>query len=231
MRMESEAKMIFSEKLQIIRKTKGMTQEELAEKLQVSRQAVAKWESGMAYPDIMNLIQLSELFHLTVDYLVKDNECSKSIEHTWDNDIDQLIEFRLEANRNTYAGYADQCSGSRLKSHDYSYEKGDYLYYDTWLGGEKFSGEEAIWKNGEAIYAMNYFGRVLDERFSGDFLKEALRSSSKDSPFRGPAHYQSGEYIYKTKVIGDMDWFQGYEEIFCQDIKVYECYYHGGGLV
>lgn len=38
--------MIFSEKLQLIRKSKGMTQEELAEKLAVSRQAVAKWESG-----------------------------------------------------------------------------------------------------------------------------------------------------------------------------------------
>ena len=47
--------MIFSEKLQLIRKSKGMTQEELAGKLDVSRQAVAKWESGQVYPDISNL--------------------------------------------------------------------------------------------------------------------------------------------------------------------------------
>jgi transcriptional regulator with XRE-family HTH domain len=223
--------MIFSEKLQIIRKSKGMTQEELAEKLQVSRQAVAKWESGMAYPDILNLIQLSKLFHITVDYLVKDNECSKSIGQTSVNDMDKLIDFRLEANRNTYAGYADGCSASRLQSHDHSYENVDYLYYDTYLGGEKFSGEEAIWKEGQAIYAMNYFGRVLDERFSGDFLKEALRAATKEAPYRGPEYYQAGEYIYKTKFIGTMDWFQGYEEIFYKDIKVYECYYHGGVLI
>lgn len=191
----SVAKMTFSEKLQIIRKSKGITQEELAGKLQVSRQAVAKWESGMAYPDILNLIQLSELFHITVEYLVKDNECSKSIEHACDNDMGRLIEFKLEAIKNTYAGYGDQCSASRLQSHDYVYEKGDYLYYDTWLGGEKFSGEEAIWKNGQAIYAMNYFGRVLDERFSDDFLKEVLRASNKVSPYRGPEFYQVGEYI------------------------------------
>lgn len=48
--------MIFSEKLQLIRKNKGVTQEQLAEKLDVSRQAVAKWESGQVYPDINNLI-------------------------------------------------------------------------------------------------------------------------------------------------------------------------------
>lgn len=68
--------MIFSEKLQLIRKNKGLTQEELAGKLDVSRQAVAKWESGYVYPDISNLIKISELFNVTVDYLVKDQECA-----------------------------------------------------------------------------------------------------------------------------------------------------------
>lgn len=68
--------MIFSEKLQFIRKNHGFTQEELAGKLNVSRQAVAKWESGQVYPDIFNLIQISNLFHVTVDYLVKDQDCT-----------------------------------------------------------------------------------------------------------------------------------------------------------
>ena len=62
--------MIFSEKLQLIRKNKGLTQEELAEKLSVSRQAVAKWESGQVYPEITNFIQISNLFNATIDYLV-----------------------------------------------------------------------------------------------------------------------------------------------------------------
>lgn len=68
--------MIFSEKLQLLRKNKGYTQEELAQRLNVSRQAVAKWEAGHVYPDIMNLIQISNLMNVTVDYLVKDQECS-----------------------------------------------------------------------------------------------------------------------------------------------------------
>lgn len=57
--------MIFSEKLQLLRKNKGYTQEEFAERLNVSRQAVAKWESGQAYPDISNLIQISNMMNET----------------------------------------------------------------------------------------------------------------------------------------------------------------------
>ena len=53
--------MIFPEKLQILRKSKGMTQEDLASALNVSRQAVAKWESGQGYPDIGNLISISSM--------------------------------------------------------------------------------------------------------------------------------------------------------------------------
>lgn len=68
--------MIFSEKLQLLRKNKGFTQEGFAERLKVSRQAVAKWEAGQSYPDIVNLIQISNILNVTVDYLVKDQRCS-----------------------------------------------------------------------------------------------------------------------------------------------------------
>ena len=47
-------------------------------------------------------------------------------------------------------------------------------------------------------------------------------------PFRGPEYYQSGQYTYKCNVVGDFSWFQGYEEIYCENVKVYECYFHGG---
>ena len=222
--------MNFSEKLQVIRKSRGLTQEELAEELQISRQAVAKWESGISYPDILNLIALSKLFHITVDYLVKDEECSKPVCQKTLTDKEELIAFRLEANRNTYAGHAAECTSSRCNSHDYCYEKDGYRYYDTWLGGAKFSGEEVVWKDNQEVYSMNYFGRTLDERFSGDFLKEALCAATEDMPYRGPELFQLGEYTYQSKVVGDLEWFQGYEEIYCNEVKVYECYYHGGIL-
>ena len=220
--------MNFSEKLQILRKNKGFTQEALADRLGVSRQAVAKWESGQIYPDISNLIQLSELMSVSVDYLVKDQECSVSIKPQANTDLDELIAFRLEANVNTYAAFMNEVDATRPASHDFRYENGKYMYHDTYVGGEIFAGEEAIWKDGLAVYAMNYMGRVLTDGFSGNFLKEALRAADKKMPYRGPELYQSGEYTYRCKVTGDFTWFQGYEEIYQNEQKVYECVFHGG---
>ncbi|MBE6557115.1 MAG: helix-turn-helix transcriptional regulator, partial [Ruminococcaceae bacterium] len=62
----------LADKLIQLRKQHGWSQEELAEKLSVSRQAVSKWESAQAVPDIANLLQLSTLFGVTTDYLLKD---------------------------------------------------------------------------------------------------------------------------------------------------------------
>ena len=220
--------MVFSEKLQILRKNKGLTQEELAEKLGVSRQAVAKWESSLVYPDIYNLIQISNLMNVSVDYLVKDQDCGVIVSSEAINDIDELIEFRLKANVNTYAGFMNEVDSTRPASHDFRYEDGDYMYHDTYVGGEEFAGEEAVWRNEVTVWAMNYIGRVLDDRFSGDFLKEALRAADKKMPYRGPELYQSGEYTYRCKVTGDFTWFQGFEEIYLNNVKVYECVFHGG---
>lgn len=222
--------MTFCDKLQNLRKSKGLTQEELAEKMNVSRAAVAKWESGQSYPDISNLIQISDLMNVTVDYLVREQSCEAAVSPSENTEIDKLIEFRLEANRNTYAAFSNEVSSTRFDSHDFRYEEGEYSYYDTYVGGEQFAGEEAIWKNGRAVYAMNYAGRVLGIGFSGNFLKEALRAADKTLPFRGPEYFKSGEFIYKTTVSGDINWFQGYEEIFLGNDKVYECFYHGSLL-
>ena len=195
-----------------------------------SRQAVAKWESGQIYPDISNLIQISDLMSVSVDYLVKDRDCAVNIIVQSNTDIDELISFRLEANVKTYAAFMNEVESSRPASHDFRYENGKYVYHDTYVGGEEFAGEEAIWKEGQAVYAMNYMGRVLSDGFSGNFLKEALRAADKNMPYIGPELYQSGEYTYRCRVTGDFAWFQGYEEIYQGDIKVYECVFHGGSL-
>lgn len=64
--------MIFAEKLVRLRKKSGWSQEELAEQLQVSRQAVSKWEGAQSVPELDKLLQLSGLFGVSVDYLLKD---------------------------------------------------------------------------------------------------------------------------------------------------------------
>lgn len=72
--------MLFNEKLKKLRKEEGLTQEQLAEKLNVSRQAITKWEVGDGVPDIENLKQISNLFNITIDELIKE-EKEISIEH------------------------------------------------------------------------------------------------------------------------------------------------------
>ncbi len=64
--------MILADKIIELRKRAGMSQEELAEKLNVSRQAVSKWESAQSTPDLNRILQLSELFGVSTDYLLKD---------------------------------------------------------------------------------------------------------------------------------------------------------------
>ena len=66
--------MEFNEKLQELRKQKGLTQEELAESLYVSRTAVSKWESGRGYPNIDSLKAISQFFSVTIDELLSGEQ-------------------------------------------------------------------------------------------------------------------------------------------------------------
>ena len=66
--------MDFSEKLLTLRKANDMTQEQLAEKLDVSRQSISKWESGQATPELEKIVAMSAVFNVTTDYLLKSSE-------------------------------------------------------------------------------------------------------------------------------------------------------------
>ena len=66
--------MALSKKLYELRKKSGLSQEQLAEQLGVSRQAVSKWESDKAVPESDTLISISQYFNVTLDYLMKENE-------------------------------------------------------------------------------------------------------------------------------------------------------------
>ena len=66
--------MDFSERLLTLRKEMDLTQEQLAEKMNVSRQSISKWESGQAVPELEKIIALSTIFDVTTDYLLKPSE-------------------------------------------------------------------------------------------------------------------------------------------------------------
>ena len=62
--------MVFADKLQSLRKSKGLSQEELAEKCNVTRQSVSKWETGLGYPETEKLLILCEILDVDLDYLM-----------------------------------------------------------------------------------------------------------------------------------------------------------------
>ena len=81
--------MRLAEKIVGLRKSRGMSQEELAEKLGVSRQAISRWEQGTAMPDASNILQLSRLFGTTADYLLNDDYES-------DDDLPQVRQVKAD---------------------------------------------------------------------------------------------------------------------------------------
>ena len=89
--------MELKDKIQELRKRRNLSQEKLAEELKVSRQAVAKWENGDTYPDINNLIQLSNLFNITLDRLLKDDDCMNIIEKEYN--ANEIIQFLILAKK------------------------------------------------------------------------------------------------------------------------------------
>ena len=223
--------MIFQDKLQVLRKEKGMTQEKLAEVIGVSRQAVAKWEAGQSYPELDKIIVLSDLFRVSIDRLVKDNadeNCALQRSAQQIHANEEAVDFLCRAKKNTYAAHGVEADPSRPNSRDLHFVEGSLKYIDTYLGGEKFAGEEALWRDDKPFWAMNYVGRILADGFSGDFLKECLMLVPREYPFRGPLVHQDGQYVYHCIINGEFEWFNGYEEIFSNGTKVYECSFHGG---
>ena len=74
--------MTFAENLKMLRKQAGMSQEQLAEKIGVSRQAVTKWETGAGIPDIENIMAISTLFDISIDDLLSNESGSKKLPET-----------------------------------------------------------------------------------------------------------------------------------------------------
>ena len=86
--------MILAEKIVRLRKQVGWSQEELAEKMNISRQSVSKWESTNSIPDLNKIIMLAEIFDVSTDYLLKDNvEAPESVS---DNLESNAIQISLE---------------------------------------------------------------------------------------------------------------------------------------
>ena len=101
--------MEFHEKLQELRKTRGITQEELAEALYVSRTAISKWESGRGYPSIDLLKEVSNYFSVTIDDLLSSEKLLSIAEKENKDNLQNMCDFLL--------GILDICSFTALPKH------------------------------------------------------------------------------------------------------------------
>lgn len=86
-------------KIQELRKLSGMTQEQLAEKLDISRQTISKWESGSTLPDLESVLKLCRLFHISLDDLLEEEKKMRSDEDKIT--IEDLVRINLHNRRIT----------------------------------------------------------------------------------------------------------------------------------
>ncbi|MDB8593416.1 helix-turn-helix domain-containing protein [Streptococcus salivarius] len=126
--------MTFAEKLKSIRKQVGMSQELLAEKIGVSRQAVTKWETGAGIPDIDNMVSISNLFNISIDELICNKGTTlKTSEYLFESiteyDIDKIKSYDMKfggAEKFVLSGYNGEKIRVRLVSNLLSTLQNDF---------------------------------------------------------------------------------------------------------
>lgn len=127
-------KMTFAEKLKACRKQAGLSQEQLAEKLGVSRQAVTKWETDAGIPDIENIMAISALFDISIDELLSNERGEKKpkdylYESITEYDIDEPKRYDMKfggAKRFQLSGYEGEKIRVRLASNTLSTLQNDF---------------------------------------------------------------------------------------------------------
>ena len=100
--------MILADKITRLRKKNGWSQEELADRMHVSRQAVSKWEAAQTTPDLEKILQMSNLFGVTTDYLLKDE---MEQEEFTDTQADRTLKCVTMEEANTYLTHRKWASG------------------------------------------------------------------------------------------------------------------------
>jgi hypothetical protein len=148
-------------------------------------------------------------------------------------DLDKLNTFIVNAKAHTYAGSEKASLSYRPKSHDLQFHNDDFAYLDSYFGGTDFLGQEVVYFQGEPIWAMNYYGRILEPELinsseAGKVIKESLSELYKLGRFLGGFEHTTPLGIYNDTNEGTLTSFTGREWITRATTKVYELVYHGG---
>jgi hypothetical protein len=146
---------------------------------------------------------------------------------------EKLEEFIVRAKAATYVGSGSHSLSHRPNSHDLEYHEGEFAYLDSYFGGSDFIGEEVVYFKGQPVWAMNYYGRILEpDRIAaaeaGQVIKESLTRMYREGRFLGGFTCTADHGVYHDGNQGDFTSFTGREWITRDGLAVYELFYHGG---
>ncbi len=147
--------------------------------------------------------------------------------------VPELEGFIVTAKRQTYVGGGTPAPSSRTGSHDLGWQDGALRYLDSYFGGSDFVGQEVVWDGDEPVWAMNYYGYILndgliDAQRAGATIKAALSAMYAEGRFLGGWTYEGPHGLYEDVSEGDVTRFSGQESIRCAGEIAYRLDYHGG---
>ena len=147
--------------------------------------------------------------------------------------LEQLHAFIVRAKAATYVGGGTMSLSHRPGSHDLEFHEGPFAYLDSYFGGSDFLGQEVVYHEGEPVWAMNYYGRILEPSRitaaeAGAIIKNSLSKMYREGRFLGGFGHATPTGTYTDTNDGDLGAFTGREWIERDGVKVYELVYHGG---
>ena len=153
--------------------------------------------------------------------------------------LNELSTFLITAKVQTYAGDGKEIKPERQGFRELNYKKWEFEYRDSYSGFYSAPGQEVVRFRGEPVWTMAYSGGMIKKHHGNfdfskktfEFLKEALIRVPVSKPFRGPEKFSKGDFVYESKVVGDVTWFKGSEKIKFKGKVVFRQDYIGGLIV
>ncbi len=145
----------------------------------------------------------------------------------------ELEAFIIRAKAATYVGSGAKSLSHRPGSHDLEYHDPPFAYLDSYYGSADFIGEEVVYHADQPVWAMNYYGRILESTLitaaeAGQIIKESLTLLYQEGRFLGGFQHTAADGVYTDTSQGDFTSFTGKEWITRAGVRVYELVYHGG---
>lgn len=147
--------------------------------------------------------------------------------------LEELTRVIVAAKAATYVGGGDKLPPSRHGAQDIAWESGDWRYLDSYFGGTDFLGQEVVWRRGEPVWAMNYYGYIkrldlIDGGRAGATIKAALSEMYAEGRFLGGFDWTGPHGRYVDTSNGNAGQFRGREAILVDGVEAYALDYFGG---